>query len=64
MGRPPESSNDGELSEAARRRLEQAEAGDAGAARKLDEARAVDPVAVDAAEQEASDGPAGLGLER
>ena len=58
------SPNDVELSEAARRQLEKVETGDTDAARKVDQIRKVASSAVDAAEQEASDGPKGLGVAR
>jgi hypothetical protein len=61
--RSPESSpDDVELSEAARRQL--AAAGNKDAAQEVEQIQKVDSPAVDAAEQEASDGPAGLGLAR
>jgi hypothetical protein len=61
--RSPESSpDDVELSEAARRQLENAAAGNKDAAQEVEQIQKVDSPAVDAAEQEASDGPAGLGL--
>lgn len=61
---PDASPTDAELSEKARRELEKVEAGDAAAARKVDEARTMGPAAADAVEQAASDGPEGLGLAR
>jgi hypothetical protein len=65
MGSTPDSSpKDAELSDVTRRELEKAETGDTTAARKVDQVRTVDPAAADAAEQEASDGPEGLGLGR
>jgi hypothetical protein len=63
--RSPESSPDDiELSEAARLQLENAAAGNKDAAQEVEQIQKVDSPAVDAAEQEASDGPAGLGLAR
>jgi hypothetical protein len=63
--RSPESSpDDVELSEAARRQLENAAAGNKDVAQEVEQIQKVDSPAVDAAEQEASDGPAGLGLAR
>lgn len=48
----------------ARESLEQAEAGDASGVAELDQDRGTDPAGVEAAEQEASDGPDGRGLSR
>jgi hypothetical protein len=63
--RSPESSPDDiELSEAARLQLENAAAGNKDAAQEVEQIQKVDSPAVVAAEQEASDGPAGLGLAR
>ena len=61
---PASSPIDAELSEEAQQQLKKAEAGDLVAVQKLDEVRTVSPAATDAAEQEASDGPGGLGLAR
>jgi hypothetical protein len=58
------SPNDAEPNEAARRQLEKAETGDTDAARKVEQLRNVNSPAVDAIEQEESDGPGRLGLVR
>ncbi len=48
----------------ARQGLEQAESGDTKGADRLARTRKADPASTEAAEQEASDGPAGAGLAR
>src|SRR4051794_13245073 len=58
------SANDAELGDMARQQLAKAAAGNADAARTIEQIRTADPAAADAAEQEASDGPPGLGLAR
>ena len=50
--------------ETARKALEKAEAGDASADQKLDQARRQSPPSAEAAEQVASDGPGKRGLDR
>jgi hypothetical protein len=61
---PGSSPIDAELSKEAQQQLKKAEAGDPAAVRKIDAVRTASPAAADAAEQEASDGPEGLGLAR
>jgi hypothetical protein len=64
-GRPSGSlPDDAESGEAMRQHLEKAETGDMDAALRIDQLRKVNQPAVDAAEQEESDGPKGLGLAR
>ena len=48
----------------ARRGLERAEAGDVAGARQVEDARRADRPDTEAAEQEAADGPKGVGLAR
>jgi len=55
---------DAEATERARQGLERAEVGDEAGAKEVEDASAVNPLAVEAAEQEASDGPKGRGLAR
>ena len=55
---------DDAATEQARHSLEQAEAGETTSASQLDDIRKADPPDVEAAEQEASDGPPGRGLAR
>jgi hypothetical protein len=63
--RSPESSpDDVELSEAARRQLENAAAGNKDVAQEVEQIQKGGLARRSAAEQEASDGPAGLGLAR
>ncbi len=50
--------------EKARRGVEQAEAGNTGGAKALDQVSKVDPATAEAVEQEAGDGPPGRGLSR
>ena len=57
---PPDSKATAE----ARKDLKKAETGDAKAAGHLNSTRKSDPVATEAAEQEAADGPEGRGLAR
>jgi hypothetical protein len=50
--------------EQARHGLEQVEAGNPKGAKQTDKAQRTNPASTEAAEQEASEGPAGLGLSR
>ena len=65
MGEPIDTNaSDDKATETARRGLEQAEASDAKGGGRIDQAKRANPEAAEAAEQEASDGPAGRGLAR
>lgn len=64
MSEPTQKQSDTQSAEQARRALEETEAGNTQAADQLEQSRKADPAATEAVEQEASDGPPGLGLAR